>query len=172
MKKKEFDLLKTLLSQWRRERRLTKEIQRAGFFGNLLEELCEYERATNDNERIDSLCDMLVFTINTFDVEFDTALSDTLLTEFSNIIHILPALHDFLTSDQNEWAVIRFIASLLGNIRALGYDDYQCMLETLKEISSRTGSYNEDMKKWVKDTSDEAKKHWYKANYDKCKVAR
>ena len=35
-----------------------------------------------------------------------------------------------------------------------------------KEISSRTGSFDESLNKWIKDTSDEARKKWYKANYD------
>jgi len=37
--------------------------------------------------------------------------------------------------------------------------------ETLKEISSRTGAFNADYGKWMKDTSPEAKAKWYKANY-------
>ena len=44
------------------------------------------------------------------------------------------------------------------------------MLETIKEISSRTGYYDENIHKFVKDTSDEAKAKWYKADYEKCKI--
>ena len=39
-----------------------------------------------------------------------------------------------------------------------------------KEISSRTGSYDEVSKKWVKDESDEAKAKWYKADYEKARI--
>ena len=39
-----------------------------------------------------------------------------------------------------------------------------------KEISSRTGSYDETAKKWIKDTSEVAKAKWYKANYKLAKV--
>ena len=44
------------------------------------------------------------------------------------------------------------------------------MLETIKEISSRTGLYDQNIHKFVKNKSDEAKSKWYKADYDKCKI--
>ena len=44
------------------------------------------------------------------------------------------------------------------------------MLETIKEISSRTGSYDEATKKWIKDTSDEARAKWYSANYELARI--
>ena len=43
------------------------------------------------------------------------------------------------------------------------------MQETIKEISSRIGAWNEEKGKWIKDTSEEAQKLWYKADYSKCK---
>lgn len=48
----------------------------------------------------------------------------------------------------------------------LGFDFYKCILETIKEIESRTGFYDERLKKFIKDTSDEAKAKWYKADYE------
>lgn len=44
------------------------------------------------------------------------------------------------------------------------------MLETIKEISSRTGSYDEKAKKWVKDSTDEARAKWYQADYEKARI--
>ena len=44
------------------------------------------------------------------------------------------------------------------------------MDETIKEISSRTGVYDENAKKWVKDESDEAKAKWYQANYELARI--
>ena len=46
------------------------------------------------------------------------------------------------------------------------------MLETIKEISSRTGSYDESAKKWIKDTSEAAKAKWYKANYNLARLKK
>lgn len=39
------------------------------------------------------------------------------------------------------------------------------LLETFKEINSRTGGWSEEKQKWIKDTSEEAQARWYKANY-------
>ena len=41
-----------------------------------------------------------------------------------------------------------------------------------KEISSRTGSYDENAKKWVKDESDEARAKWYQANYELARIEK
>ena len=41
-----------------------------------------------------------------------------------------------------------------------------------KEISSRTGSYDENAKKWVKDTSLEAKAKWYQADYELARIKK
>ena len=41
-----------------------------------------------------------------------------------------------------------------------------------KEISSRTGAYDENAKKWVKDESDEAKAKWYQANYELARIEK
>lgn len=46
------------------------------------------------------------------------------------------------------------------------------MIETIKEISSHTGSYDEVAKKWAKDESDEAKSRWYKADYEKARIEK
>ena len=46
------------------------------------------------------------------------------------------------------------------------------MDETIKEISSRTGSYDEASKKWVKDESDEARAKWHKADYEKARIEK
>ena len=51
-----------------------------------------------------------------------------------------------------------------------GFDFQIAMDETIKEISSRTGSYDENAKKWVKDESDEARAKWYQANYELARI--
>ena len=45
------------------------------------------------------------------------------------------------------------------------------VLEELGEISSRTGAYDEASKKWIQDTSPEARSKWYKANYELARVS-
>ena len=55
-----------------------------------------------------------------------------------------------------------------GDILKLGYDPVKAMDETLKEISSRKGSYNTQTKKWEKVITGEE----YTADYSGCKYDR
>ena len=54
-----------------------------------------------------------------------------------------------------------------GDMLKLGYDPESCMKETVKEISSRTGSIIDG--KFQKD-KNQPKDTLYKANYSKCKL--
>jgi len=57
-----------------------------------------------------------------------------------------------------------------GFILRYGYDPTMALTETVLEIESRTGAYDEEQKKWIKDKSEEAKSIWYSARYDKCLI--
>lgn len=70
----------------------------------------------------------------------------------------------------NASSLNSLVLQMWKTIERLGYDPYQCMLETIKEISSRTGTYNEAIGKWVKDKSPEAMAKWHKADYEGCKI--
>ena len=177
--------LQNLLKQWREERHLTIESQRDGLMGNLCEEMAEYYRAINDDEKIDALCDIYVFCMNSFDEDLKVAIDDfdrTLISEIyitqrfklrlvSEIELKLIELKakDIIVDTFNLYLYV-FMRCVENEALRLGYNFYECMLETIKEISSRTGYYNEDMHKFVKDKSDEAVKNWYKADYSKCKI--
>ncbi|AKT91096.1 hypothetical protein CUREO_1252 [Campylobacter ureolyticus RIGS 9880] len=171
--------LEQLLKQWREERRLSIENQRDGLIGNLCEEMAEYYRATNDDEKIDALCDMGVFAYNSLDTGVEDLwgkLNDSLLNtrffplstldEVSQVDYTIKrqAILDANTD------IYRLIKACEKETSIMGYDFYKCMLETIKEISSRTGHYDENIHKFVKDKSREAVKKWYKADYDKCKI--
>ena len=84
----------TGLEIWRKDRNMeVKEFEYNLLLGNLLEELGEYFRATTDYDRIDALCDVSVFCINT--CQFDTSdflPADELYTE--NVEDILSLLLD------------------------------------------------------------------------------
>ena len=160
------------LEVWREERHLSIESQVAGFKGNFFEEIAEFYRASNDYERVDALCDMLVFLINASnsinvltDKEFELipiAWKDG--DKYKDCEHHL----------QNAIVLLikcgagcddRLPASyLLSAIITLGYDPKKCLGETIKEICSRTGKYDEKVKKFIKDkgfyTYDEADKYF------------
>ena len=176
--------LQNLLKQWRDERHLTVESQRDGLMGNLCEEMAEYYRA-NDDEKIDALCDIYVFCMNSLDGDLKASIDDfdrTLISEIyitqrfklrlvSEIELKLNELKakDIVVDTFNLYLYV-FMRCVENEALKLGYDFYKCMLETIKEISSRTGYYNEDMHKFVKDKSKEAVKKWYKPNYEKYKI--
>lgn len=169
--------LQDLLKQWRDERHLSIKSQREGLMGNLCEELAEYYRATNNDEKIDALCDMYVFCMNSMetsirDIPYD-AFTKLGFYRFSNVFECMPLLERTLKSHYGDGTdfVLREILKLLDEeMRVLHYNPYKCMLETIEEISSRTGHYDENIHKFVKDRSPEAVTKWYKADYSRCRI--
>lgn len=180
--------LQQLLAEWRDERHLSIESQRAGLMGSLCEEMAEYYRATNESEKIDALCDTYVFCMNSIDVSFrylkdmlnghlkvfiiNTDRRFFLLSQIERYLKIYKNIKIKGSYAENDFHKHLYI--LMKNVeneaQELGYNFYKCMLETIKEISSRTGHYDKNIHKFVKDKSDEAVKKWYKADYSKCRI--
>ena len=183
------------LKAWRHERGITAESQKAGYLVNIMEELGELATALREYERfskpsypypknkkyaehgiIDAICDISVFTINA-GADIPYAITPFIIEtkrEFS-VVDIFVAIADFIRADNNgdpfnyyDFALIlKYCASVC---EQYGFNFEVAMLETIKEISSRTGAYDENAKKWVKDTSDEAKSRWYQANYELARI--
>ena len=141
---------------------------------NLPDDLAYYDtvKKVAEHEIIDALCDISVFTINAgADIPYSiTPFIIETKREFS-VADIFVAIADFIRADNNgspfnyyDFALIlKYCASVC---EQYGFDFQKSMIETIKEISSRTGSYDEVSKKWVKDESNEAKAKWYSANYE------
>ena len=131
-----------------------------------------------EHEIIDALCDIAVFTINAgADIPCEVKpLIIEAKREFS-VADIFVAIADFIRADENgspfnyyDFALIlKYCASVC---EQYGFNFEIAMLETIKEISSRTGSYNEATKKWEKDMSDEARAKWYSANYELARIKK
>ena len=161
--------IQTRLSVWKTERHLTTKQQRDGLVSNLLEELTEYSRANSVEKQVDSHCDMLVFIINAFD-------------NISNYERHINS-EEYEGSESAQWLAIDLLNNLTENrihfcvrllceqIKYFGYNPYKCMLETIKEISSRIGYFDETINKFVKDKSPEAQAKRYKADYSLCRMA-
>ena len=177
------------LDEWRAERGITAESQKEGYLVNIMEELGELSAAlrlfekskrVNDSHElkcaehfiIDALCDISVLTINAgadipcYDkptrLELEPCLSlYNLLREIAD--------HQRCFNGITLCYVLGVCASLCYQY---GFDFQKAMEETIKEISSRTGAYDENAKKWVKDESDEAKSKWYKADYNKARITK
>ena len=187
------------LAEWRAERGITAESQKAGYLVNVMEELgelagalrdyekfskhdcpyCEIDKQKAEHEIIDALCDIAIFTINAGE-HIPCELKHTEM-EFKksslNADYILKQLVEKCA----EFSYFEWVEPLTFNIILIncaylcehyGYNFELAMLETIKEISSRTGSYDENAKKWVKDTSLEAKAKWYQADYELARIKR
>ncbi|MCZ6158990.1 hypothetical protein [Campylobacter ureolyticus] len=168
--------LQELLWEWREERHLTFQDQMDGLVGNLCEEMAEYYRANNDDEKIDALCDMSVFALNSLccdlkDVrEYFEKKEKPIMDKFL-FIRAFGLIQEMGIGTHTLIKFLYlFIKEIESEMSVMGYNFYECMLETIKEISSRTGSYDSNIHKFVKDKSEEAVKKWYKADYDKCKI--
>ncbi|EGI1268655.1 hypothetical protein IF515_001908, partial [Campylobacter jejuni] len=72
MTEMQFNEIKERLADWRSERSLTYENQREEFLGNVFEKVSEYFRAKDDLERVDALCDIVIFCFNSFNLDYKT----------------------------------------------------------------------------------------------------
>lgn len=175
------------LDEWRAERGITAESQKEGYLVNVMEELgelatalrlLEKSKSVNDSHElkcaehfiIDALCDISVFTINAgADIPCENKPTRLELESCLSFHNLLRKIADYqrLFNGITLCYVLRVCASLC---HQYGFNFEIAMLETIKEISSRTGAYDENAKKWVKDESDEAMAKGYSANYELARV--
>lgn len=151
MTKEQFEDIKSRLAKWREARGLSVEGQKANFRSNYAEELDEYAKgeAKNDEYKmIDSICDMFVVAVN---AGLELLADDYLREDVKMPKNIEISQNEMywllcgnLSGTQELWRLI--VA-----IKAKGYAPYECLLETIKELESRSGSWNEQEGKWCKD---------------------
>ena len=184
------------LAEWRAERGITAESQKAGYLVNVMEELGELAAALRDYEKssvtkqdatkkqkaeyeiIDALCDISVFTINVgADINCNEKLESinttTQTTRCNSSLSFLLSEcgnFDYYGKLSSYVCFNQILLSCAKLCEQYGFNFEIAMLETIKEISSRTGAYDENAKKWVKDESDEARAKWYKADYEKARI--
>ena len=183
------------LDEWRAKRGITAESQKAGYLVNIMEELGELALALRDYEKfsateqdtakkqkaeyeiIDALCDISVFTINAWaDIPCELKRTEIELRKSSlDADYILKQMVEKCARfSYFEWGETSAFNIILINCAYLcehyGFNFQIAMDETIKEISSRTGAYDENAKKWVKDESDEARAKWHKADYEKARI--
>ena len=186
------------LKAWRHKRGITAKSQKDGYLVNVMEEFGELASALREYERfskpsypypknkkyaehgiIDALCDIAVLTINA-GADIPCRLKDSAIyanqISFSvtNLCNLIDNCVEFARDHDYKDGV--YHNSILVNCAKLceyyGFNFEIAMLETIKEISSRTGAYDETAKKWIKDTSDEAKAKWYQANYELARIKK
>ena len=186
------------LDEWRAERGITAESQKAGYLVNVMEELGELASALRDYEKfsateqdtakkqkaeyeiIDALCDISVFTINVgADINCNEKLESinttTQTTRCNSSLSFLLSEcgnFDYYGKLSSYVCFNQILLSCAKLCEQYGFNFEIAMLETIKEISSRTGAYDEKAKKWVKDESDEARAKWYQADYELARIEK
>ena len=181
------------LDEWRAKRGITAESQKAGYLVNIMEELGELALALRDYEKfsateqdtakkqkaeyeiIDALCDISVFTINAgADIPCENKISgieNNIFQTYKTYETLLNACGGY-SIGFNAYAFNGVLRTCAVLCYKLGFNFQKAMDETIKEISSRTGAYDEKAKKWVKDESNEAKAKWYSANYELARIEK
>ena len=155
------------LTQWMDERSLDINGQRKGFVSNIQEEMTEYFTAKDDNQRIDALCDITVFCVNAMKAYDKEPIKEPeTVTNIISSVTLGKQLDQITQNKFSKDSLENMIDICYTLATEMGYDFKKAMDETIKEISSRTGAFDESLNKWVKDSSDEAKAKWYTANYD------
>ena len=210
------------LDEWRAERKITAESQKAGYIINIMEEFGELAQALRDYEKIkngesvtktgtfdikstlgemiifegtakgeieislekaeyeiiDALCDISVFTINAgADINCNEKLESinttTQTTQCNSSLSFLLSEcgnFDYYGKLSSYVCFNQILLSCAKLCENYGFNFEIAMLETIKEISSRTGTYDEVRKKWIRDTSDEAMAKWYHADYELARI--
>lgn len=187
------------LKAWRHERGITAQSQKQGYIVNVMEEfgelsaalrLFEKSKRVNDSHElkcaehfiIDALCDIAVLTINAgADIPCDFKVTQiqpnanySINAELNFLIERITHFNKAIIFGDYPKDTAIYFNSILDKCADIceiyGFDFQIAMDETIKEISSRTGSYDEVSKKWIKDTSDEARAKWYQADYEKARI--
>ena len=162
--------------------------------GELATALREYERFSKpsypyqknkkyaEHGIIDALCDISVFTINAgADIPCDFKVTQiqpnanySINAELNFLIERITHFNKAIIFGDYPKDTAIYFNSILDKCADIceycGFDFQIAMDETIKEISSRTGAYDEKAKKWVKDESNEAKAKWYQADYEKARI--
>ena len=189
------------LDEWRAERKITAESQKEGYIRNVMEELgelaaglrdyaswskcdlrfCQIHKEMAERVIVDAICDISVLTINAgADSNYkpqtlDTYEKDEIITRDVNyrLKNLLTDCGAFnIHSCYCGGDLLDILTDCAKLCEHYGFNFEIAMLETIKEISSRTGSYNEATKKWEKDTSDEAQAKWYQADYELARIKK
>ena len=173
------------LKAWRDERKITPKSQRQDYIINIMQELgelaaalrdyekfskndcpyCEIDKQIAEHEIIDSICNIAVFSINSWEDEPLTEIEPSVAT-----FNYLLANCAYFEAGYRTRELEQVLITCAYLCEYYGYKFEISILETIKQISSSTGTYDEASKKWIKDESDEARKKWYKADYEKARI--
>lgn len=143
------------LENFRRERGLTTFYQREGLLANLLRKLSEYTNSQDEIERVNVLCDIVIYALNASGLVFPLKKDffrfdiEGIDLDPKNIIEQV-LIMDYNRGNFEEPKVRDSLSYLILCIDKMGFHPYDCLIETIKETSSKKGKWDDTQKKLVK----------------------
>lgn len=182
----------------RAERKITVESQKKDYIVNVMEKFGELASAIKDHEKysqpdypyptdiqeaeyeiVKAICDIAILTLNVgADILFSKRIplidTSTISQDVNSLSLLISDCADFeCYEDYNSY--VHFYNILMDCAKLCeqyGFNFQSAMKEAIKEISSYTGFYDEDTKKWERDDSWEAQTQWYRADYELARAER
>lgn len=178
------------LQEWTDERKINVKNKKENYlmftmakFGELSEHLYDLN-SENDGTRKEAelgiarvLCDIAVYTIISGGDIPDSNNKITLINPstygiqtVNDLFVLVKACAEFACYP-NGCNVFNDIMEFCADICLYyGFNFEIAMSEALEEANSRSGYYDENTKQWILDESEQAKKKWHTANYEKARV--
>lgn len=128
---KDFNLIKERLTDWKNKKDLSYENQREGFLSNAFGEVRKYFKAKNDLEKVNALCNMVVYCFNDFDIDCQTLLEidgfDTSKITIADIVCDLSSIvTEFHRNDIPDYTFIhRLVFDCFNLVNNLGFNFYK-----------------------------------------------
>jgi len=170
------------LNVWSEERCIRQQPHdKNGFVANIVSELKEYVDGVDGDieyEIIDSILDIFVFCatelsklIDITELELNTnnKYCNYNIDFIFNVVRKLGEIVDSKDTTKNVSHIIGMMENCIYEVNFMGYDFELSINETYKEINSRTGAWDDSLKKWMKFKTPEAEALWYKADYSQTK---
>jgi hypothetical protein len=145
------------------ERNLDINGQRSGFKKNVIEEINEYNEASNEHDTVDAICDICVFTLNAMK---ESSIEQIKLQKVKSSTTFSEQLDKITASAFDEKELIYMVEMCYTLATEMGYSFKECMEETIRELNSRRGAWSEEKRKWIKDPNVVP----YRANYSQFKI--
>ena len=182
----------------RAERKITIEDQNKDYIVNVMEKLGELASAIKDYDKfsqpdwsypsdiqkaeqeiVKAICDIAVLTLNVgaevfFSKRVPLIDTSTVSQSVNSLSLLISDCADFeCYEDYNSYVHFYNILMVCAKLcEQYGFNFQLAMEEAVKEISSHTGFFDEDTKKWERDDSWEAQTTWYHADYELARIEK
>ena len=186
------------LEDLRAERGLSVDSQKKDYIVSIMEKFGELASAIKDHEKysqpdwsyptdtreaeqeiVKAICDIAVLTLNIgaevfFSKRVPLIDTSTVSQNVNWLSLLMSDCADFeCYEDYNSYVHFYNILMVCAKLcEQYGFNFQLAMEEAVKEISSHTGFFDEDTKKWERDDSWEAQTTWYHADYEVARVEK